>query len=273
MGLKVNTRKTNVMVSGSEGKLFKSMIDPCGVCGRRVMANSVLCTKCENWVHGKCAKIKRATARLAMHFVCLKCKGIMEGTMDSNEKLCDEVETVNGFCYLGDRLNASGGCEAAVTTKVRIGWVRFRECGELLTGNILPLKMEGKNYCCCIRSAILYGSEASCLKENEKAILRRTERAMVRAMCGQKVVDRKTTEEQMDMLGLRKTTDEIATANGVRWCGHVLRRNDDSVLRVALDLEVTGKRKLGRPRKTWKKQVEEETEKIGLKKEDALNRE
>ena len=76
-GLKVNTRKTKMMVSGSEGKLFKSKIDPCGVCGRRVMANSVLCTKCENWVHGKCAKIKRATARLAMHFVCLKCKGIM----------------------------------------------------------------------------------------------------------------------------------------------------------------------------------------------------
>ena len=53
--------------------------------------------------------------------------------------------------------------------------------------------------------------------------------------------------------------------------GHVLRRDDDSVLRVALDLEVSGKRKRGRPKKTWKKQVEEETEKIGLK-EDALRR-
>ena len=56
-----------------------------------------------------------------MLFVCLKCKQIMEGTMDSIKKLCDEVETVNGFCYLGKRLNASGGCEAAVTPRVRIG--------------------------------------------------------------------------------------------------------------------------------------------------------
>ena len=46
----------------------------------------------------------------------------------------------------------------------------------------------------------------------------------------------KTTEEQMDILGLRKTADGLATANGVRWYGHVLRRDDDSVLRVALDL-------------------------------------
>ena len=33
------------------------------------MANSVLCTKCGNWVRSRCAKIKRVTARLAMGFV------------------------------------------------------------------------------------------------------------------------------------------------------------------------------------------------------------
>ena len=36
------------------------------------------------------------------------------------------METVNRFCYLGGRLNSIGGCEAAVTAGVRIGWVRFR---------------------------------------------------------------------------------------------------------------------------------------------------
>ena len=153
--LEVNTRKTKLMVSGSEGELFKSKIDPCGVCRRRVMANSVLCTKCGNWVHGKCAKIIRVTARLVMHFVLSRCRELMEEMVDSIEKLCDEVETVNGFCYLGDRLNASGGCEAAVTARVRIGWVRFRECEELLLENRFPLKMKRKVYRCCVRSAKL----------------------------------------------------------------------------------------------------------------------
>ena len=93
----------------------------------------------------------------------------------------------------------------------------------------------------------------------------------MRAICGQKVVDKKTTEEQMDMSGLKETIDHVVTANGVRWYQHVLRRDDDRVLRVALDLEVSDKRKRGRPKKTSKKQVEEETKKIGLK-EDVLNR-
>ena len=66
---------------------------------------------------------------------------------------------------------------------------------------------------------------------------------MVKAMYGQKVVDRKMTEEQMDMLGLRKAIDRLVTANEVKWYGHGLRRDDDSVLRVALDLDVGGKRK------------------------------
>ena len=62
----------------------------------------------------------------------------------------------------------------------------------------------------------------------------------------------------------------VNNSKWVRWYAHVLRRDDDSVLRVALNLEVSGKRKRGRPKKTWKKQVEEKE--IGFKKEDALNR-
>ena len=90
-----------------------------------------------------------------MHFVCLKCKGIMEGMVDVIEKLCDEVETVNGFCYLGEGLNRSGGCEATFTARVI-----FRKNGVLLLGSRISLRMKGKVYCCCRRSAILYGSKS-----------------------------------------------------------------------------------------------------------------
>ena len=51
---------------------------------------------------------------------------------------------------------------------------------------------------------------------------------------------RKTIKKQMDMLKLRKTG--LATVNGIGWYGYVLRRDDDRVLRVDLDLEVSGKR-------------------------------
>ena len=41
--------------------------------------------------------------------------------MELEDKLCDEVVTVQEFIYLGGRVSAGGGCEAAVTTGRRCG--------------------------------------------------------------------------------------------------------------------------------------------------------
>ena len=85
--------------------------------------------------------------------------------------MCDEVETLREFTYLGDRVSAGGGCEAAVTARTRCGWVKFRECGELLYGRTFPLGLKGAVYESYIRPAIMYGCEEWCLKDNEMGIL------------------------------------------------------------------------------------------------------
>ena len=98
-----------------------------------INGNSVLCVKCGKWIHGRCAEVKRMTLRLGRNFVCGRCKQVDDGFLvEPLEELCEEVETARGFCYLGDRVNASGGCEGAVTARARIGWVKFKECEELL---------------------------------------------------------------------------------------------------------------------------------------------
>jgi len=113
-------------------------------------------------------------------------------------------------------VNAGGGCEAAVTAKARIGWVKFRKCGELLNSKRFSLSLKGLVYRSCARLVMLYGSE-TCLRENEMAILGMTGRAMVRAMCGAKLMEKKRTEDLMEMLGLKETAVQRAKSNGVRW--------------------------------------------------------
>ena len=56
-----------------------------------------------------------------------------------------------GFTYLGDRVSAGGGCEAART---RCGWVKLKECAELLYGRRFPLNPKGAVYRRYVRSAI-----------------------------------------------------------------------------------------------------------------------
>ena len=47
--------------------------------------------------------------------------------------------------------------------------------------------------------------------------------------------------------------------------GHVLRKV------LALEFEVKCKRKRGRPKKTWKTQVEKKSKSVGLEKDDAMH--
>ena len=100
------------------------------------------------------------------------------------------------------------------------------------------------------------------------AILRMTEISMVRSMCGVQFKDRKRSTDLMFILDMKETTDKLAMANNVRWYGHMLRREDGHVLRRALYFEDKGERKKGRPKRMWKKQVEEQWMNVGLSRKD-----
>ena len=77
----------------------------------------------------------------------------------------EQEETVWGFTYLGDRVSASGGCEATVTAITRCWWVIFKDCDELLYGRRFHLRLKEADHRSCVRPATLYGSEAWSLKE------------------------------------------------------------------------------------------------------------
>ena len=46
-----------------------------------------------------------------------------------------ETGTVDKFCYLGDMLSVDGNADAAVETRIRIGWNKFRQLVALFTNN------------------------------------------------------------------------------------------------------------------------------------------
>ena len=46
-------------------------------------------------------------------------EGNIGEVVEQEEKSCDEVETVKEFTYLRERASAGGGCEVAVTARIR----------------------------------------------------------------------------------------------------------------------------------------------------------
>ena len=85
----------------------------------------------------------------------------------------------------------------------------------MLYGRKFSVKMKERISQSYVRSAMLYGSEMWCLRENEMAILRRTEKAMMRAMCKVKVIEKRTNQELMSLLNLKDTLDGLARASRV----------------------------------------------------------
>ena len=94
------------MVSGSKGEVLKSKVDPYAKCAKRVMANSVMCTKCGKWVHGRCTKMKRVTSALAKGFVCKLRVDTKKGIVEPGKEISffDQVDFVKSFCFLGEQV-------------------------------------------------------------------------------------------------------------------------------------------------------------------------
>ena len=71
----------------------------------------------------------------------------------------------------------------------------------------------------------------------------------------------------MLMFGLNESIDQLAITNSVHWYGNVLRIEVGHILQKTLELEAEGQMK-----KVTSKLFDEESMKVGLRREDALLR-
>jgi len=97
---------------------------------------------------------------------------------------------VDGFCYLGNMLSVDGDANAAVETRVRIGWNKFRQLVPLLAGGDISLTVRGRLYSSCVRSSMLHRSETWPVGNESGVALQRVGMRVVRWMCGVKLQDR-----------------------------------------------------------------------------------
>ena len=149
-GLKVNAGKSKVMVGSSDGKMnVNSGKWSCGVCGKGVQANSVQCTVCKKWIHKQCSGVRADLSRVANGFRCRRCDGtIQEVHLAEDLMVVGEThDCVKSFCYLGDTLDGDGGADLAATTRIRNGWMKFRELFPFLTSRAPPIGDERSSVC------------------------------------------------------------------------------------------------------------------------------
>ena len=129
--------------------------------------------------------------------------------------------------------------------------------------------MKGKIYRACVQSVMVYGSETWALKASETQQLVRTERMMVRWMCGVSLRDKKTSLELLDRLAIVGVEERVRRCRPKWW--HIERKSADDWVSKCRQLEVEGLRGRGRSRKTWMECVDD-MGRLNLRKEHAQDR-
>ena len=118
------------------------------------------------------------------------------------------LEKVDKFCYLGDMLNAEGGCDSAVMARVRCAWKKFREYLPILTEKGFLLKLKDEVHTSCERSCSIYSSETWPIKVEHKAKLERNETNTLGWMRVFNLKARKKNMELRKLLGQVSGTSE-----------------------------------------------------------------
>ena len=276
-GLKMNATKTKIMVSGGKDRVEKKYQTakwPCVKCCKGVGANSIQCNICNGWLHARCSKVKgRLTA--AINYKCEKCLSASKYDGEDIPKCVDmhgtRLESVDSFCYLGDVIDSCGGVESAVVARIRCGWRKFRELQAFLTSKSPSMRVKGQLYAACVRQAMIYGCESWPLLANHERMLLSAEMRMIRWMCGVRRSERRSNEEMRQEMGLENILDSIRRQR-LRWFGHVRRKSESEWVKKVTDMEVSGKRAVGRQRKTWRDVIAEDLKSVGAQEADTHDR-
>ena len=77
---------------------------------------------------------------------------------------------------------------------MRCAWAKFKKLSPILTARGASRRMKGKIYEACVQSVLIYGTETWTMKIANLQSLERTERMMVRWMCGMSLKDRKRSQ-------------------------------------------------------------------------------
>ena len=171
--------------------------------------------------------------------------------------------------YLEDTLGSGEGVVEAAGARVRCAWAKFKELSPILTVRGASYRIKGRIYNACVQSVLINGTETWAMKADDLRSLERTERMIVRCMCGVSLKDRKRSEDLCNLLGINCVAD-VVRCGRFRWFRHLERKGVDDWVSACRRLVVKGARGRSRSRKTWEQCVRDDMKLLGLHSEWAI---
>ena len=178
----------------------------------------------------------------------------------------EELEDVRIFTYLASVVTSDGGADEDV--KSRIGKARqaLNTLRPVWNSTSISTKTKLRIFTTNVKSAesvLLYGSEtwrvARSISNKLQTFINICLRTILKIYWPEKI----NNMELWARTGQGCGPEEIARRKW-NWIGHTLRKPTSDIPRQALEWNLQGKRKVGRPVKTWRRSVEEELKQANI---------
>lgn len=188
----------------------------------------------------------------------------LEVSVKKTEKLTiggdqQDIELEDGQCikscehykYLGVRVSQDGKMDQAIKDRNLQGRKAIAMLNRILWDQSISKEKKRMIYNTIIKSILTYGSEVWPMKERTKKILKATEMDFWRRSAGISRRDHVRNERVREIMNAEQNiVHEIMTKQLV-WYGHVQRMADDRLPKKVLDWVPPGRRRRGRPAKSW----------------------
>jgi hypothetical protein len=170
------------------------------------------------------------------------------------------IEEVEDFTYLGSIISGEEGVLKDVTSRVSKARSVFVRLSKIWRSSSTTTETKLKIFSSMVKPVLLYGCESWTVTEGIRhklqVFINRCLRTVLKIWW-----PRTITNEELWM-----KTGQVEIAHEIRkrklgWMGHTLRKDDKEICKRALYWNPIGRRKIGRPKETWKRSTLRETNK------------
>lgn len=176
------------------------------------------------------------------------------------------IEAVTAVEYLGSVITDDGRIEVDIANRMKkTRNIYYAINKPILQKQEIDKQVKLKVYNIIARPTLTYGSETWTINKKHESKINAGEMQFLRRIEGKTKWDRETNESIRHTLRQEGIMDFIERKQ-LRWYGHIIRKDEQSLLKKITESTGGRKRKRGRPRKRWTQRIEE----IGTKRGKTL---
>ena len=175
----------------------------------------------------------------------------------------EAIEEVEAFTYLGSVVDKLGGTDADIKTRISKARGAFIQLNKVWKSREIGQQTKIRIFNSNVKSVLLYGAETWRTTKGNLHKIQTFVNTCLRKIMKIHWPEKVSNKELWQRTSQRPMEEEILRRKW-GWLGHTLRNPANNITHQALTWNPQGKRKRGRPRNSWRRDLNKEVAETGM---------